>query len=532
MRLYTPSAMLTGFGAMSSLVLFGALLLGGAGVARADNPLAQTIYTADPAPLVHDGRLYVFTSHDEDTNDGFFNMRDWHLFSTTDMANWQHHGSPMGLATFSWASRNAWAGQVIARNNRFYWYVPIVNGATGGMAIGVGVSDNIAGPYRDAIGRPLLENNEIDPTVWIDDDGQAYLYWGNPGLFYVRLNPDMISYSGGIVRVPLTSAGFGTRTGNAERPTTYEEGPWVYRRNNLYYMIYAANCCSEDIRYSTGPSITGPWTYRGLIMATAGTSFTNHAGIVDYRGNSYFFYHNGALPGGGGYTRSVCVERFVYNSDGSIPTIQMTSGGPPQIGTLDPYVRQEAETAAWSQGVETEVCSEGGMDVSYINNGDYIKVEGVAFGTGARSFSARVSSATSGGRIEIRLGSATGTLVGTCDVTGTGGWQVWRTVTCAVSGATGTQDLFFRFTGSGTGSLFNFNWWQFSGSGGTVSSTVTTAVTSRTTSGNSQPTTTGGTGPACQALYGQCGGESWTGATCCQQGTCQAQNQWYSQCLA
>jgi hypothetical protein len=124
---------------------------------------------------------------------------------------------------------------------------------------------------------------------------------------------------------------------------------------------------------------------------------------------------------------------------------------------------------AWSEGVETEVYTEGGMAVSSINNGDYIKIKGVAFGAGARFFSARVASAISGGRIELRLGSATGTLVGTCTVSGTGVWQTWITVTCAVSGATGTQDLFFRFTGSetgmgtgmGTGVLFNFNWWQF-----------------------------------------------------------------------
>jgi arabinoxylan arabinofuranohydrolase len=430
------------------------------GVANADNPIVQTIYTTDPAPLLYNGRIYLFTGHDEDGSTTY-NMRDWHLYSSADMVNWQDHGSPMSLATFSWANANAWAGQVIPRNGKFYYYVPIRH-KSGSMAIGVGVSDNITGPYRDAIGRPLAQNNEFDPTVFIDDNGQAYLYWGNPNLWYVKLNQDMISYSGSITTVSLTTAGFGSRAGNvANRPTTFEEGPWLYKRNNLYYMIYAANCCSEDIRYSTGTSATGPWTYRGVIMPTQGKSFTNHPGIIDFNGTSYFFYHNGALPGGGGYTRSVSVERFVYNSDGTIPTIQMTTGGPPQVGTLDPYVRQEAETIAWSSGVETEVCSEGGIAVSSINNGDYIKVKGVAFGTGAKSFNARVASANSGGKIELRLGSATGTLVGTCSVASTGGWQTWATVTCAVSGATGTRDLFLRFTGSGTGALFNFNWWQF-----------------------------------------------------------------------
>ena len=440
--------------------------------ARADNPIVQTIYTADPAPLVYDGRVYLYTGHDED-NSTYFTMKEWRVYSTTDMVNWTDHGSPMSLTTFSWASANAWAGQVVNRNGKFYWYVPVTNRSTGRMAIGVGVSNSPTGPFTDAIGRPLVENNEIDPTVFIDDNGQAYLYWGNPNLWYVRLNTDMISYSGSVTQIPLTTAGFGTRTGNTSRPTLYEEGPWVYKRNGVYYNVFAAKCCSEFIGYSTASSPTGPWTYRGTVMPTQGSSFTNHPGIIDYAGNSYFFYHNGALPGGGGYTRSVAVERFTYNADGSIPTINMTTGGVPQVGTLNPYVRQEAETIAWATGVETEPASEGGMNVGWIDNGDSIKVKGVAFGGGATSFTARVASATSGGRIEVRLDGVNGTLAGTCTVGGTGGWQTWTTVTCPVSGATGTHDLYLKFTG-GSGSLFNVNWWQFTGGGGSSGGNILT----------------------------------------------------------
>ncbi|KAL5001717.1 glycosyl hydrolase [Aspergillus recurvatus] len=361
--------------------------------ARADNPIVQNIYTADPAPLVHDGRVYVFTGHDED-NSTWYTMRDWHLFSSADMVNWQHHGSPMDLTTFSWADKDAWAGQVVARNDKFYFYVPVNHSTIGAMAIGVGISDSITGPYTDALGYPLVENGEIDPTVYIDDDGQAYLYWGNPGLWYVELNEDMISYSGNISQVELT------------------EGPWLYRREDIYYMIYAATCCSENIRYSTGSSPTGPWTYRGIIMPSQGASFTNHPGIIDFEGRSYFFYHNGALPGGSGFTRSVAVEEFTYNADGTIPELSMTTAGPAQIGTLDPYRRQEAETIAWSDGIEVEACSEGGFNVAYINNGDYIKVRGVAFDEGASSFTARVASAGNGGNLELHLDSKDGLVVG------------------------------------------------------------------------------------------------------------------------
>ncbi|MET7464035.1 glycoside hydrolase family 43 protein [Nonomuraea sp. NPDC005501] len=442
------------------LVLLGLVAFLPAHAARADNPIIQTIYTADPAPLVHNGRVYLYTGHDEDGST-WFTMKEWRVWSSADMVNWTDHGSPLSLTTFSWAKSDAWAGQAIHRNGKFYWYVPTTNRATGQMAIGVAVSDSPTGPFKDALGRPLVENGEIDPTVFIDDDGQAYLYWGNPHLWYVKLNADMISYSGSATQIPLTAAGFGTRTGDANRPTLFEEGPWVYKRNGLYYLVFAAKCCSEFIAYSTAGSPTGPWTYRGTIMPTQGSSFTNHVGIVDYQGGSYFFYHNGALTGGGGFTRSVAVEKFTYGSGGTIPTINMTTSGAPQVGTLNPYVRQEAETIAWASGVETETSSEGGMNVGWIENGDYVKVKGVAFGAGARTFTARVAAASSGGRLELRLDGVDGAPAGTCTVPGTGGWQTWTTVSCSVTGATGTRDLYLKFTG-GSGYLFNVDWWQFS----------------------------------------------------------------------
>ncbi len=443
-------------GCVVSLLCVMALL---PATASADNPIVQHIYTADPAPLVHNGRVYLYTGHDEDGST-YFTMREWRVWSSADMVNWTDHGSPMNLATFSWASADAWAGHTVYRNGRFYWYVPVKNRATGRMAIGVAVADSPTGPFRDAIGRPLVENGEIDPHAFVDDNGQAYLYWGNPNLWYVRLNSDMVSFSGGATQIPLTTAGFGTRTGNPSRPTLYEEGPWVFKRNGLYYNVFAAECCSEFIAYSTAPGPTGPWTYRGTVMPRQGGSFTNHAGIVDFKGGSYFFYHNGALPGGGGFTRSVAVEKFTYRADGGIPTMNMTAPGAPAADTLNPYVRQEAETIAWGSGIETEPAGEGGMNVGWVENGDWVKVKNVAFGAGARSFSARVASATSGGTVEVRLGSATGTVVGRCAVSGTGGWQTWATVSCAVSGVTGTQDLYLRFTG-GSGYLFNVDWWQF-----------------------------------------------------------------------
>ena len=233
-------------------------------------------------------------------------MKDWHCYSTKDMVNWTDNGSPLGFADFSWARSDAWAGQVIERNGKFYDYVPM-NQKGSGMAIGVAVSDSPTGPFKDVLGHFLVfdKSGDIDPTVFIDDDGQAYLYWGNPVLKYVKLNADMISYDTtigdkGVVRMPMTVEAFGKRSKD-DRPSAYEEGPWLYKRNGLYYMVHAGGPVPEHIAYSTSSKPTGPWEYRGVIMSTQGGSFTNHPGVVDYKGHSYFFYHNGALPGGGGF---------------------------------------------------------------------------------------------------------------------------------------------------------------------------------------------------------------------------------------
>ncbi len=430
-----------------------------------NNPIVQTLYTADPAPLVFDGTLYLYTSHDEDeTVDDFFTMNDWRLYSTRDMLNWTDHGAVLRYDDFEWAKRDAWAGQVVHRNGKFYYYVPINKGAR--RVIGVAVSDSPTGPFEDPLGEPLITSDcgDIDPTVFVDDDGRAYLYWGNPKLCYVELNDDMISYEGEVVHVEMTVESFGARDDTA-RPTSYEEGPWLYKRGDLYYLVYAAGPISEHIAYATAPSATGPWTYGGEVMPTKGSAFTNHPGVVDFKGNSYFFYHNGALPGGGGYHRSVCFEKFSYNDDGTFPTIDMSEKGPPGVGVVDPYRINEAETIAWASGIETEPCDEGGMNVTSVDDGDSIRVAGVDFTSGPTAFEARVASDGVGGTIELRIDSETASPIGTCEISDTGGAQTWTTVTCPVSKVKDIHDLYFTFAGEGDG-LFNFNYWRFIADGG------------------------------------------------------------------
>ena len=185
------------------------LACAGQTVLYAQDPIIQTKYTADPAPMVYNDTVFLYTSHDEDDAQGYgFKMLDWQLYTSTDMVNWTDHGPIASLKDFTWRKRDngAWALQVVERNGKFYMYCPLH-----GNGIGVLVSDSPYGPFKDPIGKPLVWQKEhwddIDPTVYIDDDGQAYMYWGNPNLYYVKLNEDMISTSGDIVKIGKLNEG-------------------------------------------------------------------------------------------------------------------------------------------------------------------------------------------------------------------------------------------------------------------------------------------------------------------------------------
>ena len=220
----------------------------------------------------------------------------------------------------------------------------------------------------------------------------------------------------------------------------------------------------ESLHYTTAKNIEGPWTYGGLVMPhDGGKSGTNHPGVIDYKGNSYFFYHNADLPGCHDKRRAICVEQFTYNADGSISQIEDTKTGILKpVGSLNPFKKVQAETIAFSEGLKTKENKEVGVYVSSIHHGDYIKVRNVNFGNKkAKSFSANVASAGDNGSIEIRLGSHDGTLVGTLPVASTGSLDQWKIQTANVEGVKGAHDVFFVFKGNSADELFNFDHWVF-----------------------------------------------------------------------
>ena len=426
-------------------------------------PIISTKYTADPAPLVYNDTVFLYTSHDEDDAMGF-KMLDWLLYYSTDMVNWTEYGAVASLKDFDWVpyDNGAWAVQCIERNGKFYLYCPM----PGGVGIGVLVADTPYGPFKDPLGKALIKNSnhDIDPTIMIDDDGQAYMYWGNPKVYWVKLNEDMISYSGEIMQ-------------DATTPANYQEGPWVWQHDGMYYMAYASTCCPEGIGYAMSTKPTGAWEYKGMIVDASEKTRGNHPGIIEFKGKWYCFGHSYDLlkqiTDKFYERRSVDMDEMVFNADGTIQNRAYWSvEGPAQVGTLNPFNRVEAETMAWSEGVKTHFETEwtGDFDwdrgtkiddhlfVTSINNGDYILVRGVDFGSGAKTVEANVSPIY-GGKIEVRVDKLDGPVIATINVDSSREAGYWKSFSAPVDDVNGVHDVYFVFKGDKD--LFNFDWWKF-----------------------------------------------------------------------
>lgn len=308
-----------------------AMLSAAAPLEPGSNPIVTDRFTADPAVLVHDGRLYMYTGHDEARGSEMFTMREWLAYSTSDMRNWTFHGPIMKATDFKWASKDAWASQVHKKNGKFWFYTAVEHDKTHpGKAIGVAVSDRPTGPFVDAKGSALVHNqmtpqgphtwDDIDPTVFTEGDGTSWLIWGNAKCYMARLKPNMIELDGPIREIDVPR---------------FEEGPWIHKRGKLYYLTYASidktKSPDERIAYATAPAITGPWTFRGDLTGPGKNSFTIHPAIAKFKGKWYLFYHDASLSigdqKGGLGRRAVRAEHLYYNPDGTMRPVAQTNAG-------------------------------------------------------------------------------------------------------------------------------------------------------------------------------------------------------------
>lgn len=315
-----------------------AVMLTGSATGRAgdpappgSNPIIRDKFTADPAPLVVGDTLYLYVGHDQARGDEMFNMREWLVYSTKDMQHWTAHDPIMRVADFKWAKQDAWAAQAIRKNGKYWFYAAVEHDDSHpGKAIAVAVSDSPTGPFVDAKGSALITNGmtpkgthsweDIDPTVFTDDDGTTWIAWGNRQCYIAKLKPNMIEIDGPITEIT---------------PPHFEEGPWLHKRGKLYYLTYASldrtTQRDEHVSYATAPSLAGPWTYRGLLTGPGKSSFTIHPGIAEFRGVWYIFLHNASLTigdqNGALGRRSVTVEYLGYDEKGAMKPVIQTDAG-------------------------------------------------------------------------------------------------------------------------------------------------------------------------------------------------------------
>ncbi|WOX04512.1 family 43 glycosylhydrolase [Microbulbifer pacificus] len=304
-------------------------LLIGATASHAQNPLnfGSDIKTADPSAHVwQDGKMYLYTSHDEECQQDFW-MKNWHVFSSEDLVNWKDHGAVLSVDDLSWADNYAWAPDAAYKNGKYYLVFPAGSGhkdrvnpekSTKWMGIGIAESDSPTGPFKDAIGAPLWrEPYANDPALFIDDDGKAYLYFHGTNFDYyvVEMAEDMRSIRGAFQKMDM--GGYEPKM----------EGPWVFKRGDKYYFTMPEN--NRALAYYMSDSPAGPWQYQGVFMEQEHNS-NNHHSIVEYKGQWLLFYHrwlDTAASSCEKRQRHSAAEYLYFNDDGTIQKVRRTERG-------------------------------------------------------------------------------------------------------------------------------------------------------------------------------------------------------------
>lgn len=447
-------------------------------ISFADYPIFTQRYTADPYALVHKGRLYLYCSHDvlyedkEKNIEGGYFMKNITCISTEDMKNWTDHGEVFDVKDSKWNPKLSWAPAVVERNGEFYLYH-----GNGHEAIGVAVSKTPTGPFADTNNGPIIDKNTpgvmensggqwgmwcFDPGVLIDDDGQAYLYFGGGGpdnARVIKLKDNMIETVGKAVKI--------------EAPGFFEAS-FVHKYNGKYYFSYAGHYFSTpaNIEYviSETPMDGFGETHLAMPNPPINHGFNNHHSIFEFENRWYIAYHNRHVAHNNKinnkklreYTRSVCIDELYYDEDGTIKQVIPTKDGVKQLKYLNPYSRYyDAVSMATSCGINTQSDKKGKRFVSNISNGDWIQIKGVDFGLiGASRFMANVACHNSGGSIELYLDDPNGVHIGTCELVNTGGESHWEIMSSIVDNAVGVRDLFLVFKGNGD-DMFYLKSWSF-----------------------------------------------------------------------
>lgn len=473
-------------------------VLAGLGVYNyADNPISSYHYLADPAATSDKETFYIITDSDDPAGSEGYTIKSLYGFSSKDMKNWTDYGIIFEAKREYDNINDIWASGVdIAPDGTFY----IVYPDGGGGGVGIVGAKNFAGPWENPIpGNKKLINNWgggladcdgigwcFDPAIYFDDDGSGYFTFGggsstsrpaaegNNNIFNIyKFNSDMKGFNVS-TKVQLKIGG----------PKAMEAS-YIHKRNGIYYLTYS----TADLRiaYGTSNNVTGPYTYQNIFMdnpningKNINANNNNHHGIAEFKGKWYAVYHDRRLvqaaehPASLGvanpapaFHRSVSIDELTYSGD-KINKLVYTNEGPKQIANFDPYKTYPAMTSSKQRNIRSRTDWVRGQPVKHVltpysTKVSWIRVSGVDFGSGATNFIVNAASVASGNKIEIRSGSETGTLAGSCELPQTSGWKSYQTKECPVTGLKGVvNELFLVFKGS-KDSTMGILEWSFSG---------------------------------------------------------------------
>ena len=416
----------------------------------AQNPFITNQYTADPSARVFGDRVYVYPSHDIPPAPGkgranWFVMEDYHVFSSANLSDWTDHGMIVTQNKVSWVkpdSYSMWAPDCIYRNGKYYFYFPSTSKDTTkvkGFTIGVAVSDKPTGPF---VPQPEAIKNVkgIDPNVFIDKDGQAYLYWSQGNIYGAKLKENMLELdSEPFILQELPSKGL-------------KEGPYVFERNGIYYMTYPhVENKIERLEYAIGNNPLGPFKSAGVIMDESPTGcWTNHHSIINFKKQWYLFYHHNDLSPNFDKNRSVRIDSLSFNNDGTIKKVIPTLRG---VGLTSAFGKVQIDRYS-------EISKEG-ISLGFIDTADrfkgwkakfnspdaWLQYNSVDFGNRVPKSVELMVASGAGGTLQIRLNSTGGPILAELSVPVT---KSWKLITANLSIAPrGTKHLFITQKGAG-----------------------------------------------------------------------------------
>jgi len=403
-------------------------------VTMSGNPIFTSIFTADPSAHVwNDGRIYVYPSHDIFPSRGSDLMDKYHVFSSDNMVDWVDEGEILRADDVPWGRPEGgfmWAPDAAHKDGTYYFYFPHPSGSNWNNTwkIGVATSDKPAADFTvQGYIQGLPGSNLIDPSIFRDDDGTYYLYAGGGAVSYgAKLGADMMTIDGPLMQFTELE--------------DFHEAAWVFKRENLYYLMYAdGNPGANRMRYATSSHPLGPWTNRGVLLDPVSHSETTHGSIVQYKGNWYLFYHD-AKVSSNGTLRSVNVDKVIFNANGTIQKVVQTPDGVPAVGprsyanevkyydlineNFDPYTQKTEYAMNGSNVVIGGGATRSGGNVENMHSqGSYIQLSGIDGGSGGKALlTVLYASADNGAAFKA---DASGDTAGDgyfLALPGTGGW--------------------------------------------------------------------------------------------------------------